>query len=403
MADYDPQRQSITLEGDEAESSDLIEALRTAWDVVPPDEDALWARIGPRLGEQAAPGRSWLLALLTNGLASTPRVMALGGAAAALALGMVVVSSALRGGDTASADVLRAAERLSTTARVALDDSSLTSDEATAIREQAAKLAQLLSGDRAALSDLHSSDLDRLEAELSNVLIGFDELSEGDEREVEDARFSVFEAHDAFEGERDRRGRGGGDDEHQQDRTPTPQASAGVGADDLDASKTPPPASPVRSASTATVAAATPTPSAASKPGGEGEEHGDGASAPPPTVAAGAATSAPTSTSTPASTATATASATPAAGGSGSATIPGTAGTYTWSVGSAGTVAFTFDGHETFQVTNVSAATGWMASVQEADGSELRVRFSMAGQTTTFEASRENGSIEIAVSGGGGG
>jgi Asp-tRNA(Asn)/Glu-tRNA(Gln) amidotransferase C subunit len=327
-----------------------------------------------------------------------------------------------RGSATASAEVLRAAERLSTPARIALDDSSLTSDEAAAIREQASMLARLLSGDQAALTDLDSSDLDRVATELSNVLVSFDQLSAVDERDVEDARLSVFEAHDAFEDERGRRERESDDGEHEGDRTQTSQASSRGGSDDFEASQAPT-AVVAPSAAAATAGTAAPTPSATSKSSGEhdDDEHDEGSSTPTPTVTAGATTVPPTSTSTgtatatstPSSTASATATSTPSAtptssataqaGGSGSATIPGNAGAFTWSVGSAGSVAFTFDGHEDFEVTGVNAATGWTASVQEADGSEIRVRFTKSGLTTTFTASREDHSIEVTVSGGGGG
>jgi len=83
----------------------------------------------------------------------------------------------------------------------------------------------------------------------------------------------------------------------------------------------------------------------------------------------------PSATPTVAATGTPAASATSVASGETTQSIPANAGSYSLPARDAGAVAFSFQG-ETLTVAGVTTAAGWSATVEEAAGSEIRVRFS---------------------------
>jgi hypothetical protein len=299
---------------------------------------------------------------------------------------------ALRPQQDASAAVLEAVQGLSTATDDAFHDDELTLDETAQLRLRAASLLDEIGGGDEALSGLSADELTavvaRLDAVLHRLSIYRAEREDSD-GELEDAEHSVRQAATAVNEERDRRGDlDGGDDR---------SGSSGFdGAgedddDDLPRSTAAPSASPVGGAATA---APTATPVGEPDDGEHEDEHEDDGHEPAsPSVTAEELSPSPPPSASPATPAPSVAALPP----NSSMQVEAAAGEYSYPVSDAGTVRFEFDGHETLEVLAATPSPGWAATVEEPDGSEIRVTFTRDGLRARFEAAREDGRIEISI------
>lgn len=198
-------------EADETAARDLIEGLRGAWTPQPLEEDELWTRIALGLQPQARqPAWTRARGLIGAGITAAPRAVLLTGAAAGIAATMMLVTSVVREDGTASAQVLRAVDGLTSATRLAFDDESLSSAEASDLRERALTLIDRLDRDEDALATMPVGDLGRVITDLDLVLQRLTAYEESAPIEhLDDARASVFLASTAAATEHARRGEDG--------------------------------------------------------------------------------------------------------------------------------------------------------------------------------------------------
>lgn len=187
------------------------------------------------------------------------------------------------------------------------------------------------------------------------------------------------------------------DDDAPTGTTPVPGGVVGDDGDDDD--------DPTPVATTPATASPTETPEPEDTPDAEDTPESGETPEPEDTPEAGetpepddTATPEPTASSTPDPTASATATADPTAEPPGESTsaIPATAGSYQASARGAGTVSYSYAG-QTLTVTDVSAADGWSADIEESTGSEIRVEFSRGLERVELEVERQDAELRIIV------
>jgi hypothetical protein len=118
---------------------------------------------------------------------------------------------------------------------------------------------------------------------------------------------------------------------------------------------------------------------------------------PPASATAGAATPAAMATAGATATATASATATLVPPASSVSYVPLVAGTETTQLGDAGSVRWAIEAGGLLRVLGVSAAAGWSSTIEEADGSELRVRLTSGVRAVRFEAERQDSRVQIEI------
>jgi hypothetical protein len=83
-------------------------------------------------------------------------------------------------------------------------------------------------------------------------------------------------------------------------------------------------------------------------------------------------------------------------------TVPAVPGIVITDVSPAGSVRWEIEGNMRLRLLSVTTNAGWSASTEEAEGSELRVRFrSDAGAALEFEAERQDRAVVVTTAPGG--
>ena len=405
-------------DGDPPELERVVDVLRSAWTEVPDaDRASIWSAIEGHLGPQDDPGRDprpgFLRGVLGGLFAGNGiRQLALAGTAVAIVgtavviVGAVLLSGVLQSGPSASAAVLEAVSRLSDTATEALNDNSLSSDELVSLRARATRLLEEVEDNQEGLRGLSAEELIGVIDTLELLIVLLDPHGAGDLdddfvaivssiRQSSDAArgiYAEFEDDGGIEDDDDgppaaaTTSGGGGDDP-----TATPAAtSTPDAASTPDATETP-------EAEGTPESGETPEPEDTPEPG-ETPESEDapeaGESATPSPTATPQATSTPSPTESPTAAPTATATSVPP--GESTELIAAVAGLYQLAAHGAGTVSFNLQG-ETLTVTDVATADGWSASIEEAAGSEIRVRFSSGLDRVLLEVERQDANLEVTV------